>query len=151
MSTDGLTQDPHRCQSLPNALHPFHKISNNNILKGGTGGLLLKLLKITCYDCILQPLSAQSEDTSSSSCLSWSPCTCTSSLSTSDASTPQQGAARLQKPWEVGTLSSKASWVSAQPGRGWPVTQVLHYVNETFGKRCCRRQKGERAKIMNKK
>lgn len=115
------------------------------------GGLLLKLLKITCYDCILQPLSAQSEDMSSSSCLSWSPCTCTSSLSTSEASTPQQGAARLQRPWEVGTLSSKASWVSAQPGRGWPVTQVLRYVNETFGKRCCRRQKGERAKITNKK
>lgn len=76
-SIDSLAQDPYRCQHLPSTLHPFHKIcnnnNNNNILESGMGGLLLKLLKITCCDCILQPLSAQSEDTSSSSCLSWWP------------------------------------------------------------------------------
>lgn len=120
---DSLAQDPQRCQSFPNALHPSHKIcnNNNNILEGGMGGLLLKLLKITCCDCILQPLRAQSEDTSSSSCLSWCPCTCTSSLSTSEH--PESCSA--PKAMQGGTFSTRAQGVSP----GWDTGTVLHKPN----------------------
>lgn len=112
-SIDSLAQDPHRCQSLPSTLHPFHKIcnNNNNILESGMGGLLLKLLKITCCDCILQPLSAQSEDTSSSSCLSWWPWTCMNSL----RSIPQQSWSAPEARKSGGISQQSSEGVS--PGR----------------------------------
>lgn len=109
--------------------------------------MLLELLKITCCDCISQPLHVRVKTHPAPPACPDTP------VGTRVPSAPQRHPTlpeRAPKAMGVGTFSSRAQWVTAQAGRGWAGTQVLHYINKTFSRRCCRRQKGERAKIMNK-
>lgn len=112
------------------------------------GGLLLKLLKITCCDCISQPQRIQSEDESSSSCLSSCPWTWQEFSQHLRGIHPSAELLHSKGHGKWGHFPPKLS--GCQPSQAEAeLTQVLRDRSETFSRRCCRRQKIQRAKIMN--